>query len=83
MKTLTIHLPIKTSIAVELNVSDDTDPSDIAWLQELIEREDLVKAELEDIGWDHYKDAWRYSDPQDCWVTDPEGNYWTLDYVQS
>lgn len=81
MKTLLLHYPVTTSMTVMLEVDDDFDPCDIDELQELVTKEDLVDSEVEPVEWDHLKSAWRYADPQDCWVTDPNGGYFTTDMV--
>ena len=68
-------------MSVTLEVDDDFDPSDIDELQELVTKDHLCNSDVEPVQWDHLKDAWRYADPQDCWVTDADDGYFTTDMV--
>ena len=81
MKTLYLHYPVTTSMSVTVEVDDDFDPCDIDELQELVTKEHLVDSEVEPVEWDHLKSAWRYTDPQDCWVTDSDDGFFTTDMI--
>ena len=77
MKTLYLHYPLQVSMTVKLYVDEHFDPSDIEALQAKVTREDLLSADVDDVEWDHLKNAWRYADADDCWVTDDSDGYFT------
>ena len=77
MKTLYLHYPVQVSMTVKLYVDDHFDPTDIDALQEKVTQNDLLNADVDEVEWDHLKDAWRYTDSDDCWVTDDGDGYFT------
>ena len=69
-----VQYPVNATAVVEVEVPDDASYDDIV---SSISRDDLVDAEISEVGWDQLKDAWRCEDHPDVYKSGDDG---TIDW---